>query len=761
MKPAQQTSPYAANVSTTLRSLPGDAVRRILWRFADRPDLQRAVSRVRAVARTQVAQLVADGVRHDLQWNARKAGLLTACDEAGVDMALLEPAYGGTIPGSKNLLASLLAFEFAWVDGGAATGALATHLGLAPIARRGTEAQKLRYLPRLLPGKDKVRAAFALTEPLPYAGVDKGMLSGKVRIAEWQPGKEPVLLVEKRGRFITNMDFANVVTVAVDSGDARIRGSCMIVIEQDDPGTFDRGAPTKKLVHQLASTRDPEFAVRVPASRIVGGYEIVDGAIVPNWTHGQLLESVFRRSRVPVGLMTSAKLLSAVEPVIRYQRTRFRGEQGAPGTPVTPRQELGLQLKEDALQRLVDVWATGEASAALGFAAARLFDEYDAIEAEKERHFATLGIAGVRGGMRAVQDFSAAAIEYVTLQQKPEALRGPRYHELRKDTLVQFTLLDAQVSVFGPATKLWNTGNGANLMREAVSLMGGVGLTDDCPGFLGTKWMDSQLEATYEGPEAVQRRQLASTMTNPVFLACMRAWEHELKRFGGDDPQSGACTLGSAFDLWLWSLDRLLGDKDAEGRALFQDHRHGVTFVMADALCWLLSARSQLLDLKELERVGPGVKELAADLPGQLQVLRDLVRVHTARAASEVSRRCAELVFGYQRHPQWQDCKACFHEEHLAHLEKTMPGIEGYATAIGDVIAADGSHPPKAGPCVKFTGLEQFEEKRRRLDGCLVESHLAKDRAARALATVAIPAELDYPPRAAKAAGEPMVGLEG
>jgi len=37
--------------------------------------------------------------------------------------------------------------------------------------------------------------------------------------------------------------------------------------------------------------------------------------------------------------------------------------------------------------------------------------------------------------------------------------------------------------------------------------------------------MDAQLEATYEGPEAVQRRQLTVTMTSEVFLA-------ELPRLG-------------------------------------------------------------------------------------------------------------------------------------------------------------------------------------------------------------------------------------
>ena len=48
--------------------------------------------------------------------------------------------------------------------------------------------------------------------------------------------QEPILQVEKRGRFITNMGFANVVTAAVDSDDPRIKGACMIILEEGDPG---------------------------------------------------------------------------------------------------------------------------------------------------------------------------------------------------------------------------------------------------------------------------------------------------------------------------------------------------------------------------------------------------------------------------------------------------------------------------------------------------------------------------------------------
>ena len=93
------------------------------------------------------------------------------------------------------------------------------------------------------------------------------MLSGKVSVAEWKEGQEPVLQVEKRGRFITNMGFANFVTAAVDTGDPRIKSSCLVILEETDPGTYDRGTPTKKLVHQLSSTSDPIFSLRVPASR--------------------------------------------------------------------------------------------------------------------------------------------------------------------------------------------------------------------------------------------------------------------------------------------------------------------------------------------------------------------------------------------------------------------------------------------------------------------------------------------------------------
>ena len=366
--------------SESLRTLPDDSVRQILWRFTDRYDLQMLVQSAREVARGPVARLVAQGERATHEWTEKKSVLLEAFDQFGITAVFADPEHGGYLAGPKNLALALIAFELAWVDAGAATGSLAGCLALAPIHERGTEEQRMHYMSLSVPpqpGEDRKvqRGAFCLTEPIPYVGVDTGMLSGKLRISDWKDGEEPMLHVEKRGRFITNMGFANFVTAAVDSADERIKGSCIVILEETDPGTFDRGSATKKLVHQLSSTSDPIFNLTVPASRIVGGYTVKDGVIIPNCSHSEVIEAVFKRTRVTVALMTSAKLLSAIEPVIRYQRGRFRGsEQAKPGAL---RYELGIQQRQDALHRLASLWAIGEAGASLGFATARLYDEVD------------------------------------------------------------------------------------------------------------------------------------------------------------------------------------------------------------------------------------------------------------------------------------------------------------------------------------------------------------------------------------------------
>lgn len=735
----------------TLKTLPGDDVRQIMWRYADRYDIQMVVQSSRGVARGLVARLVADGERNTHDWTPGKDRLFPAFDEAGITAAGLDPECGGFIAGPRNLALALIAYELAWVDGGAATSSLVNNLALAPIVEKGTPEQRERYMTLCTPpqpGEDRKpwRGAFALTEPIPYVGVDTGVLGGKIKVVDWPEGGEPILQVEKRGRFITNMAIANFVTAAVESSDDRIKGTCMVILEETDEGLFDRGAPTHKMVHQLSSTHDPIFNLKVPASRIIGGYTVKDGVIIPAYSHSEIIEAVFAKTRVTVGLMTSAKLVSAVEPVIRYQRGRFRGGMGI--EPGSPRYELGLQQKEDALHRLVDIWASGEAGSSLGFETARVFDMLEPLELEKERLFKEQNIGGGRAQLKALKKPREDALAYIAkLGKHPDECDMEHFDALKQDPLAQFVVVSSVAHVLCPACKLWNTGHGTTMMREAVSLMGGYGITEDCPGFLGQKWMDAQLEATYEGPEVVQRRQLSVTMVDEVFLAQFRQWVTDMRHIAGTRPGTGACTLATAMELWLWTLDHVRNAKDADGRSLYQSTRHGVSFVLADALAWLLASRAQILDVVELEIKGAEHPTLADDLDSFVNFFTDLCHVQAGRAAGEVGRICAELVYGYDRHPVWE-CDAsgsCFASEAADTLEQAMPGYSTFARAVTADLVDDGEPPLKAGPCVCKKGVDGFSRRRSKLDGCLTGARLAKDRAAQALTHVMIPEALDYP----------------
>jgi hypothetical protein len=412
-----------------------------------------------------------------------------------------------------------------------------------------------------------------------------------------------------------------------------------------------------------------------------------------------------------------------------------------------PRYDLGLQQKEDAQHRLIDVWATGEASASLGFEAARLFDLVDPLEKVKDKILEEKNLTGRAAGKELTKK-QAEAMELLALRAKPEGQRDQaRFAQLESDELVRFVQLDSLANVLCPACKLWNTGYGATMMREAVSLMGGYGITEDCPGFLAQKWTDAQLEATYEGPEAVQRLQLSITMAKELFLAQFEQWITEMRQLAGDKPGTGACTLATAMQMWHWTFNHLQTATDADGAKLYHKTRQSVTFALADALCWLLAARQLILDVVELETKGPSNPALADGLPGLVSFYTDLAHVQAARASGEIGRVCAELVFGYNAHPAWtgESCHACYAADELDALEGLIPGIAGSARAVSDVTEPGQAHPAKAGPCVCFTGLEAFARQRLKLDGCLTGARLAKDRCAEALTKVMIPEALDYP----------------
>jgi hypothetical protein len=233
-------------------------------------------------------------------------------------------------------------------------------------------------------------------------------------------------------------------------------------------------------------------------------------------------------------------------------------------------------------------------------------------------------------------------------------------------------------------------------------------------------------------------------MTSKVFLHQLRLWTAQMRQIASEHPGTGACTVATALQMWQWTLNHLQEARDAEGNLLYQGQRQGVTFALADALCWALSARSLILDVIELQQRGPENPVLAEGLEGLVQFYSDLCHVHSARAAGEVGRICAELVHGYNRHPAWDNrgCGTCFEATELDQLEGFIPGIAGSA---GVDVLVEAKHPVKAGPCACTKGVETFTRLRTKMDSCLTGARLAKDRAALALTQVMIPEALDYP----------------
>lgn len=665
----------------TMKMLPGDEVRQIMWRIAERYDIQMAIAGARSVARGLIAKLVADGQRKTHEWTPEKQSMFDAFDASGVTAATLNADCGGLFEGPRNLAESMLTYETAWVDNGAATSSFVNALAMGPIAELGTPEQKKRYMTLCAPGNESGktwRGSFALTEPLPYVGVDTGVLCGRVSIADWKDGEEPMIRVEKRGRFITNIAIADYVTIAVNSGDDRIKGSCMVVVEATDPGKFDRGAQTLKCVHQLSNTGDPVIDVVVPASRIIGGYDIVDGKVVPKLGHSEIIAQVFSKTRVGVGVMGAGSLMSAIEPVIRYQRTRFRGAAGVEES--SPRYQQGLQMKEDVTERLADVWATAEAASSLGFDISRCFDALELIQDEAK---AKLG-----KGREMLKNMKAP-------MEKAVQLLGEGKNPLDdEDVTVRYVYLQAICNILCPSCKLWNTGHGADVMRQAVTLMGGYGITEDCPGFLFYKWTDMQLDATYEGPEAVQRRQISETMSNPVFLAQVEAWAKELEACPCA-AENGANALAAGLRLWSWTQAFAKTAKDPNGKKLGASQRHGVVFPLADALAGLMAAKSFHADIKFLAQNGADHPVVGPELEGYLNTFNDLLGTVVADVVGEAVKICTGVVYGFSA-----------------------------ATA-----------EDKAAYCAL----------RGALDESLAGTRLAKDRAAKCLTTVMIPEALDYP----------------
>ncbi|MGA7615653.1 MAG: hypothetical protein WBX15_10800 [Thermoanaerobaculia bacterium] len=225
-------------------------------------------------------------------------------------------------------------------------------------------------------------------------------------------------------------------------------------------------------------------------------------------------------------------------------------------------------------------------------------------------------------------------------------------------------------------------------------------------------------DVTLADPSAYETLRRAAH--SPELLSLVPTWIRELRQVALVRPESGACTLGTALELWSWTMNHFLTGKGSQG-----DSSSQIVDELTEALAPILAARCLVLE----------VAAKASGAGGDAALQSAFSHVQAARVSGVLGATCAELVFGYRSHQVWdsEGCAACYAADELDDLEALMPGIASGTRLAFDVIESDGSHAVKAGPCARFDGVNDFTRLRNKLDACLTGSRLAKQRAAESI----------------------------
>ena len=220
------------------------------------------------------------------------------------------------------------------------------------IVDYGTDSQKSRWLPRLASGE--FLAGIALTEP--GCGSDLKALRTSAR----REGDDYV--IDGAKTFITNGFSANLLVVAVRTGDPGSRGVSLVVLETEGLAGFRVGRRLEKLGQHASDTAELFFDnLRVPTSNLLGEIE------------GQgfrQLMSQLPYERLLLAVPAAAVVERAVELTVHYSQQRK-----AFGQTVADFQNTRFKLAEcatiahivrgfvnDCIQRMLDGTLDDEAA---------------------------------------------------------------------------------------------------------------------------------------------------------------------------------------------------------------------------------------------------------------------------------------------------------------------------------------------------------------------------------------------------------------
>ncbi len=180
--------------------------------------------------------------------------------EAGVLGIGYAESLGGTGGDLLHVLAANEELILAGKNVGVTVGLGSHGIALPPIVRFGTDAQKQRFIPKVLRGEWV--SALAITEP--SGGSDVAAIATRaVRDGD-------AFVVTGSKTFITSGCRADFVTTAVRTGGSGHGGISLLVIERGTPG-FTVSKKLKKTGWWASDTAELSFdGCRVPASNLIG-----------------------------------------------------------------------------------------------------------------------------------------------------------------------------------------------------------------------------------------------------------------------------------------------------------------------------------------------------------------------------------------------------------------------------------------------------------------------------------------------------------
>ncbi|MCE7922712.1 MAG: acyl-CoA dehydrogenase [Haliscomenobacteraceae bacterium CHB4] len=278
-----------------------------------------------------VSQMAADFIKNEIVPNHAKIEkkesglterLLEKAGELGLLGAHMPAQYGGTEldTNTNTVIADVLG-----PSGSFATSIAAhTGIGMLPILYFGTEAQKEKYLPKLISGE--MKAAYCLTEP----GSGSDALNAKTRADLSADGSH--YLINGQKMWITNAGFANLFIVFAKIGGEKFTG---FIVERDTPG-ITLGEEEDKLGIKGSSTRQVFFEnAKVPAENVLG--EIGKGHLIAF--------NALNIGRFKLGVMCIGG-----NKVVLDMATRYANERHQFGQPIGSFGAIQYKLAEMAIR---------------------------------------------------------------------------------------------------------------------------------------------------------------------------------------------------------------------------------------------------------------------------------------------------------------------------------------------------------------------------------------------------------------------------